>query len=168
MDHLCSKKTILSKHKYIQPFPVKLHKNANYSNTFRAVADPDQAFGGQSNWGAPRSLQLLKYQSLSATIVSCNTKMVTFCRPKSGYFCWSNYAIFQGKTSLKALYIINSEKVWNGSQTVGLVFHKLHRSRISTKFKGYKSMLRTSVCHCFGYAQRNQWRTVSETYFQPG
>jgi len=34
--------------------------------------------------------------------------------------------------SLKALYIINSENVWNGSQTVGLVFHKLHRSRKST------------------------------------
>jgi len=35
--------------------------------------------------------------------------------------------------SLKVLCVINSENVWNGSQRVGLIFHKLHRSRISTK-----------------------------------
>jgi len=29
MYRLCTKNTILSKRKYIQPFPVKLHKNAN-------------------------------------------------------------------------------------------------------------------------------------------
>jgi len=28
MYHLCSKLTIPMKYKYIQPFPVKLHKNA--------------------------------------------------------------------------------------------------------------------------------------------
>jgi len=54
MDHLCSNKTILSKHKYIQPFPVKLHKNANYNNTVRAVADPDQAFGGAVKLGGAK------------------------------------------------------------------------------------------------------------------
>jgi len=42
------------------------------------------------------------------------------------YFSGNNH-------SLKGLYIINSENAWNGSQTVGLVFHKLHRSHISTK-----------------------------------
>jgi len=36
--------------------------------------------------------------------------------------------------SVKALYIINSENVCNVSQTVGIIFHKLHISRISTKF----------------------------------
>jgi len=76
---------------------------------------------------------MLKYQRLSATILGCHTTVVTFCRSKSGYFYLSNYAIFQGITSLKALYIINSENVWNGSQTVDLIFHKLHVSRISTK-----------------------------------
>jgi len=34
---------------------------------------------------------------------------------------------------MKALYIINSEKVWNGSQRVGLICHKLQISRIPTK-----------------------------------
>jgi len=29
MYHLCSKHTIPSKHKHIQPFPVKLDKNVN-------------------------------------------------------------------------------------------------------------------------------------------
>jgi len=89
--------------------------------------------GEKSNRGAPKGLHSLEYQRLSATIVGCHTKVVTFCRPKCGYFCWSNYAIFQGIISLKAFYIINSENVWNGSQTVGLIFHKLLISRISTK-----------------------------------
>jgi len=39
MYHWCSKNTIPSKHKYIQPFPVKLHKNIKYNNTFRAFID---------------------------------------------------------------------------------------------------------------------------------
>jgi len=29
MYHLCSKNTVAMKHKYIQPFPVKFHKNAD-------------------------------------------------------------------------------------------------------------------------------------------
>ena len=69
---------------------------------YRSVADPDQAFGGggQSNRGAPKGLHLLKYQRLSATIVWCHTKVVTFYRPKRGYFYWLNYAIFQGITTV--------------------------------------------------------------------
>jgi len=39
MYHLCLKNTIPSKDKYIQPFPVKLHKNVNYNNTFRAFIE---------------------------------------------------------------------------------------------------------------------------------
>ena len=72
---------------------------------------PSDAHGGSQIGGRQKGLHLLKYERLSATIVVCHTKVVTFCRSKSGYFCWSNYAIFQGITSLKALYIINSEKV---------------------------------------------------------
>jgi len=70
-------------------------------NLIQYLADPDQAFGGCSQIGGRQEdLHLLQYQSLSATIVGCNTKVVTFCRPKSGYFCWSNYAIFQSKTTV--------------------------------------------------------------------
>jgi len=50
--------------------------------------------------------------------------------------------LFSGNNqSLKALYIINSENVRKGSQTVGFIFHKLRRSRISTKciLKGMKA-----------------------------
>ena len=60
-------------------------------------------WGGNQIGGRHKCLHLLKYQRLSAT------KEVIVCRSKSCYFCWSNYAIFQGITSLKALYIINSE-----------------------------------------------------------
>jgi len=63
----------------------------------KAVADPDQAFGGGSQIGRrQKCLHLLKYQKLSATTIVCHTKKVIFCRSKSGFFCWSNYAIFQG------------------------------------------------------------------------
>jgi len=46
--------------------------------------------GGSQMWELQKCLHLLKYQRLSAT------KEVIFCRSKSGYFCWSNYAIFHG------------------------------------------------------------------------
>jgi len=53
---------------------------------------------------------------------------------KKWLFLLVELCYFSGNNnSLKALYIINSENVWNGFQTVGLVFHNLHRSRISTK-----------------------------------
>jgi len=41
-----------------------------------------------------------------------------FLGQESGYFCWSNYAIFQGITNSKALHIINL----GGFQKTGLVF----------------------------------------------
>jgi len=60
----------------------------------KSVVDPYQAFEG----AIPKVVW---------TIVACHTKIVTFCRPKSGYFCWSNYAISQDiNHSLKALYTI--------------------------------------------------------------
>jgi len=41
----------------------------------------------------------------AANNVGCNRNVVIFYRPKSGYFCWSNYAIFQGKPHFEsALY----------------------------------------------------------------
>ena len=57
-------------------------------------------WGGSQTEGRLKCLHLLKYQRLSATIVACHTKEVFFCRSKSGYFCWSNYAIFQGITTV--------------------------------------------------------------------
>jgi len=74
------------------------------------VADPNQTFeGGSQIGGCQEGLYLLKYQRLSTTIVGCNTKVVTkvvnFCRPKSGYFCWSNYAVFQGKNTFWKRFI---------------------------------------------------------------
>jgi len=110
------------------------HKNRknNYSYYIAySVADPDQVFGGGSQIaGRQKGLHLLKYQRLSATFAGCHTKVVTFCRPKSGYFCMR---FSRNNHSLKALYIINSENVWNGSQTVGLIFHNRHIFRIFTK-----------------------------------
>jgi len=52
--------------------------------------------GGKSNWGEPKCLHLHNTKRLSATIVVCYTKEVIFFRSKSGCFCWSKYAIFQG------------------------------------------------------------------------
>jgi len=60
---------------------------------------PGDLGGGQSNIGEQKSRHLLKYQRASAKFVECHTKEVTFCRPKSDCFCWSNYAIFQGITT---------------------------------------------------------------------
>ena len=83
-------------------------------------------WGGSQIGGRQKCLHLLKHQRLSATIVVCQTKEIIFCRSKSCYFCWSNYVLFQGITSLKVLYINNSENVWSRSQKMHLIFHKLH------------------------------------------
>jgi len=55
--------------------------------------------GGSQIEGRQKFLHLLKYQRLSAT------KKVIFCRLKSGYFCWSNYAVFQGRTTVWKRFI---------------------------------------------------------------
>jgi len=52
-----------------------------------------RCLGISQTGGRQKCLHLLKYQRLSATFVGCHTKVVAFCRPKSDYYCWSNYAI---------------------------------------------------------------------------
>ena len=61
--------------------------------------------GGSQIWGRQKCLHLLKNQRLSATIVVCHTKEVIFCRSRSGYFCGSNYAIFQRITAVWKRFI---------------------------------------------------------------
>jgi len=60
--------------------------------------------GGNQIRGRQKGLHLLKYQR-SATIVGYHTWLVTFCRPNSGYISWSNYAIFQGITTVWKRFI---------------------------------------------------------------
>ena len=66
-----------------------------------------QAFGRRQ-----KGLHLLKYKRLSATILKCHTKVVTFCRPKSGYFYLSNYAIFQRITTVWNCFISLIQKTF--------------------------------------------------------
>jgi len=62
----------------------------------KAVADPDQAFGGGSQIGRrQKCLHLLKYQKLSATTIVCHTKEVIFCRSKSGFFVGRTMLFFR-------------------------------------------------------------------------
>ena len=62
--------------------------------------------GGQSNRGCQKCIHLFKYPSFFVTVIGYHTKVVMFCRPKSGHFCWSNCAIFQGITIVwQVLYI---------------------------------------------------------------
>jgi len=117
------------------------------------VADSDQAFGGSQIGGRQEGLHLLKYQSLSATIVGCNTEVATFCRPKSGYFCWSNYGIFQGKTTVWKRFISLIQKRFEMCPKQWASFFTCYTDLVCLQnvFERYKSMLRASVCHCFGY-----------------
>jgi len=104
-------------------------------------------WGGQSNWGAPKCLHLLKYQTLSAT------KEVIFCRSKSGYFCWSNCAIFQEITTVWKRFISLIQKTFETGPKQWAPFFTSYTDLVYLQnvFKRYKSMLRASVCHCFGY-----------------
>ena len=53
-----------------------------------------------SQIGRPKKSQLFKYPRLPATIVGYHTKVVTFVGPRKWLFCWPNYVIFQGITTV--------------------------------------------------------------------
>jgi len=144
-------------------------KTAKHYTTCISGGSRPGVWGGSQIGGRQEGLHLLKYQSLSATIVGCNTKVVTFCRPKSGCFCWFYYAIFQGKITVWKRFISliqGLKRVPNSGPCLSQDYTDL--VYLQNVFKRYKSMVRASVCHCFGDPQRNQWRTVSETHFRPG
>ena len=69
-------------------------------------------WGGRPIRGRQEGLYLLKYQRLSATIVGCYTKVVTFCRPRSGYFLYSIYVIFQGIKTVWKRFISLIQKMF--------------------------------------------------------
>ena len=121
---------------------------------FQSVPDPDQAFGGEVKLGGAKMSSLALYQRLSARIVVRHTKEVIFCRSKSGCFCWSNYAIYsRNNHSLKALYISLIQKTFETGPKQWASFFTSYTDLVYSKnvFKSYISMLRASVCHCFGY-----------------
>jgi len=120
--------------------------------------------------GRQKYLHLLKCQRLSATIVECHMKVVTFCRSKSGYFCWSNYAIYQGITTVWKRFISLIQRTFETSPKQWASFFTSYTDLVYLQnvFKRYKLMLRASACHCFSYPEQNQWRTMSETHSRPG
>ena len=74
-------------------------------------------WGGSQIGGRQNCLHLLSYQRLSAT------KEVIFCRSKSGYFCWSNYAIFQGITTIWKRFVSLIQKTFEpGSQATQISY----------------------------------------------
>jgi len=93
---------------YWTSFKVIGHSSKNLGPSQKHLAPPgdpswlrawSRRLGGSQIEGCQEGLHLLKYQKLSATIVVCHTWEVIFCSPIIGYFCWSNYAIFQGKNT---------------------------------------------------------------------
>jgi len=63
-------------------------------------------WGGSQIGESQKCLHLPKYQRVSAT------KEVIFCGSKSGYFCWSNYAIFQRITTVWKRFISLIQKTF--------------------------------------------------------
>jgi len=86
-----------------------LFLTVRYRYNFRQWRIQTKRLGGSQIWGRQEGLHLHKYQSLSATIVGCHTKVVTFCRPKVAIFVGRTMRFF--RLQLKSFYIINSEKV---------------------------------------------------------
>jgi len=85
------------------------------------VADPDQAFGGQSNKGAPKYLNLFKYPSFSATIVGYHTEVITFSKPRKWlYFLVELCDLSGNHHSLKSPFLFNSESLKQTSYVMWL------------------------------------------------
>jgi len=68
------------------------------------VSDPVQAFGGQSNKGAKKRLNLFKKPSFSVTVVGYHyhTKVVTFYRPRKWLFLLVKLCDYSGKERCSA------------------------------------------------------------------
>jgi len=96
--------------------------------------------GGSSVWGGSqiggrqKCLHLLKYQRLSAK------KEVIFCKSKSGYFCWSNYAIFQGITTVWKRFISLIQKTFETGSKQWASFFTTYTDLVYLQnvFKRYK------------------------------
>ena len=91
--------------------------------------------GGGSQIGErQKCLHLLKYQRLS------ETKEVIFCRSKSGYFCWSNYAIFQGITTVWKRFISLIQKTFETGSKQWASFFTTYTDLVYLQnvFKRYK------------------------------
>jgi len=95
---------------------------------------PTRRLGGSQIGGRGRQegLHLLKYQVCLRITLGVTETWLSFIGQKVAIFVGQTMPFFRENHTLKALCIINSEKVWNEPQTVGLVFHKVHRSHIST------------------------------------
>jgi len=109
--------------------------------------------GGSQIGGGRKGLHLLYYQRLFATIVVCHTHEVIFVGRKVANFCWSTYVIFQRITTVWKCFVSLIHKSfetgpnqWASIFTSYIVLVYLHNV-----FEKYKSMLRASVCHSFGY-----------------
>jgi len=112
------------------------------------AADPDQAFGG----GAKNVFTCLNTKGCLQQSL-CVTQKPIICRSKSGYFCWSNYAIFQGITTVWKRFISLIQKTFEMGPKQWASFFTSYTDLVylQTVFERYKSMLCASVCHCFGY-----------------
>jgi len=69
------------------------------SSIFKPVAD-DQAFEEQLNKGAPKVFTCLNTPASLRQSLGITQKWLPFLGQQNGYFWWSNYAIFQGITTV--------------------------------------------------------------------
>jgi len=81
---------------------IRTTANANeIKDIFRPVADPHQAFGrGQSNKGEPKIFSCLNTPASLQKSTGITQKLLHFLDQENGYFCLSNYEIFQGITTV--------------------------------------------------------------------
>ena len=145
---------------FSKPFLKESVMELKINDATRAITSG--GFGGSSQIGGrQKCFHLLKNQRLSPT------KEVFFRRSKSGYFCWSNYAILQGITTVWKRFVSLIQKTFETGPKQWASFFTSYTDIVYLQ-NVFKSMLRASVCQCFGYPQRNQWRTVSATHSRSG
>jgi len=99
------------------------------------VPDPDQVFGGAVKLGGAKN------------VFTCvNTKGCLRQKRLS-------YAIFQGINTVWKRFILLIQKTFETGpkQWASFLTSCTDLVYLQNVFKRYKSMLRASVCHCFGY-----------------
>ena len=125
-------------------FPTKRHLKMTYYQWLIQT----KGFGGSQIGGRQNGLHLGK--RLSATIVGCRTKVVTFCRPKMAIFVGRTMRFFKKKTQFESA-LIQKTFGTGPKQWVSFFTSYTDLAYLQNVLERYKCMLRASVCHCFGH-----------------
>ena len=127
--------------------------NGNFiPSLFGSVGSRPGVWGEHSNRERQKVFICINTKGCLRQSLGVTQMWLPFVGQKSGYLCCSNYAIFQGITTVWKRFVSLIQKMFEmgPKQWVSFFTSYAFLVYLQNVFKSYKSMLRASVWHCFG------------------